>query len=49
MIIKKIVEEPFRKYSVKKLPKDAEERGYNINNEKLYYSKLKQSYYVVIE
>ena len=49
MKIKKVVQKPFRKYIVKNLPKDAEERGYSVNNDKLYYSKSKQSYYIVIE
>lgn len=49
MQIKRIVENPFRKYTVKNLPKDAEKRGYSVNNDKLYYSKSKQSYYVVTE
>lgn len=49
MLIKKIIEKPFRKYIVKNLPKDAEERGYSVDNDKIYYSKSKQCFYVVIE
>ncbi len=41
MKIKRIVESPFRKYEVKKLPKDAEYVQHSINSEEIYYSKLK--------
>jgi hypothetical protein len=48
MIIKKIVESPFRKYVVKNLPKDAKYRQYDVNGNEVYYSEIKKSYYVVI-
>lgn len=47
MVIKKIVEKPFGKYKVKKLPKDAEYKQQSVNDEDIYYSKSKQAYYVV--
>lgn len=47
MKIKKIIEKPFRKYEVKKIPKDAEYRQQSVNDEPVYYSKLKKSYYVI--
>lgn len=40
--------QPYRKYTVKKLPKDAEYRQQSINDNEVYYSKIKQSYYEVI-
>ena len=49
MKIKRIVESPFRKYEVKRLPKDAEYIQQSINNEEIYYSKSKQAYYVITE
>jgi len=49
MKIKKITENPFRKHEVKNLPKDAEYRQQSVDDNKIYYSKTKQSYYVVIE
>lgn len=49
MKIKRIVENPFRKYEVKRLPKDAEYIQQSINNEEIYYSKSKQAYYVITE
>lgn len=49
MVIKKIIENPFHKQIVKKLPYDAEYRQQSINNDKIYYSDSKKSYYVVIE
>lgn len=47
MKIKRIVENPFRRYEVKKLPKDAKYVQHSINDEEIYYSKLKQAYYVM--
>ena len=49
MKIKKIVENPFRKYEVKKLPSDIEYRQQSVNDEPIYYSKLKKAYYVVTQ
>jgi len=49
MIIKKISQNPFRKHTVKNLPKDAEYRQQSINDNKIYYSKVKQCYYIIIE
>lgn len=49
MRIKKIIEKPFRKYEVKNLPKDAEYRQQSVNDNKIYFSKIKQCYYVVDE
>jgi len=49
MVIKKIVENPFRKYPVKLLPKDAEYKQQSVNDEEIYYSKLKQAYYVIVK
>lgn len=52
MIIKKIVECPnkkirFRKQVVKQLPIDATYKQQTIEGYKVYYSELKNSYYVV--
>jgi hypothetical protein len=47
MKIKRIIEKPFHRYEVKKLPKDAEYVQHSINDEEIYYSKAKQAYYVV--
>jgi len=49
MIIKRIKENPYRKYTVKHLPKDAEYIQDNVNGNRIYYSKIKQSYYVVVQ
>ena len=49
MIIKKIIQKPFSRYTVKKLPKDAEYRQQNVNGNEIYYSGMKKSYYVVIK
>jgi len=49
MKIKKIAQNPFRKYEVKNLPKDAEYKQQSVNGNKVYYSKIKQCYYEVIE
>ena len=49
MKILKVVEKPFRKYAVKNLPKDAEYRQQSVDDNEIYYSKTKQSYYVVEE
>lgn len=49
MKIKKIIENPFRRYEVKNLPKDAEYRQQSVDDNKIYYSKMKKCYYVVIE
>jgi len=49
MIIKKIIENASRKYTVKNLPRDAEYKQQSVNDDKIYYSKTKQSYYVVEE
>lgn len=49
MKVKRIVESPFRKYEVKKLPKDAEYVQHSVNSEEIYYSKLKQAYYIITE
>lgn len=49
MKIKKIVENPFRKYEVKNLPKDSKYMQDDVNGNMVYYSELKKSYYVVIE
>ena len=49
MIIKKIIEKPYRKYIVKNLPKDAEYRQQSVEDDEIYYSKSKQCYYVVIK
>jgi hypothetical protein len=47
MKIKKIAENTFRKHEVKKLPNDAEYRMQSVNDEPIYYSKQKQSYYII--
>jgi len=49
MKILRIKEKPFHRYEVKKLPKDAEYVQHSINDEEIYYSKLKQAYYVIIK
>ena len=49
MKIKRIVESPFRKYTVKKLPKDAIYRQHNIDDNEVFYSKSKNAYYEVIK
>jgi len=47
MNIEKIIEKPWHKYKVKKLPKDAEYRQQSVNDDPIYYSKSKLAYYVV--
>lgn len=47
MNIKKIKENPYRKYSVKRLPDDVEYRQQSINDDEIYYSKKELAYYVV--
>jgi len=47
MKIKKVIENPYKKYTVKHLPKDAEYRQQSVNDDEIYYSKSKQAYYVV--
>lgn len=50
MIIKCIPDkQPFRKYTVKNLPKDAKYSQQSVNGNEVYYSKEKQSYYEVIK
>lgn len=49
MKILKIVENPFRRYEVKYLPKDAEYSQQSVDGNEIYYSKIKQCYYVVIQ
>jgi len=50
MIIKCIPDkQPFRKYTVKNLPRDAEYRQQSVNGDAVYYSIAKQSYYEVIK
>lgn len=48
MKIKKVTQKPFRKREVKYLPKDAEYKQNTTGGNKIYYSELKKSYYVVI-
>ena len=47
MEIRKIIEKPFRRRKVKNLPKDAKYTQHSIDNHEVYYSKTKNSYYVV--
>jgi len=47
MKIKKIIQSPFRKQEVKNLPNDAKEIQFDVNNNMVYYSESKQSYYVM--
>ena len=49
MKIKRIAESPFRKYTVKKLPKDATYQQHNIDDNEVFYSKSKNAYYEVIK
>ncbi len=49
MKIMKVKEKPYRKYEVKNLPKDSEYRQHDVNNNEIYFSEAKQSYYVVIK
>jgi myo-inositol-hexaphosphate 3-phosphohydrolase len=49
MTIKRIRENPNRKYTVKHLPKDSKYIQNDINGNKIYYSKMKQGYYLVTE
>lgn len=48
-VIKRICQNPYFKYTVKELPKDAEYVSQTINDNKLFYSKSKESYYEVHE
>ena len=47
MNIKKIKENPYRKYSVKRLPNDVEYRQQSVTDEEIFYSKEKKAYYVI--
>lgn len=47
MIVEKIKENPYRKYTVKKLPNDVEYRQQSVNDDPIYYSKSEQAYYVL--
>jgi len=47
-MIKKIIEKPFHKQFVKKLPIDAKYKQQDVNDNEIYYSELKNSYYVVM-
>jgi len=49
MLIKKIIEKPFRKYVVKNLPKDAEYIQHSVKDNEIYYSKSKNCYYEVMK
>ena len=54
MTIKKIVECPnnkirFKKHIVKQLPIDAKYKQQTVEDNEVYYSELKNAYYVVIE
>jgi hypothetical protein len=49
MKIIKVSQNPFRKHEVKNLPKDAEYRQQSINDNEVYYSETKQSYYEIIK
>ncbi len=49
MKIIKINENPFRKWEVKRLPKDAIYIQHNVNNNEVYYSKIKNCYYEIIK
>jgi hypothetical protein len=48
-MIKKIIEKPFHKQVVKKLPIDAKYKQQDVNDNEIYYSELKKSYYVSIK
>jgi len=49
MTIKKIIENPYHKQTVKNLPADAEYRQQTVDDNEIYYSKVEQCYYVVAE
>ena len=48
MKVLRIKENPFRRWKVKNLPPDAEYTQQDINDNGVYYSKIKGCYYVVI-
>lgn len=49
MKILRIKENPFRKWKVKNLPNDAEYRQDDVNGNPIYYSEVKNCYYVVVK
>mgnify|MGYP000844867408 CR=1 FL=1 len=49
MKILRINEKPFRKWEVKKLPEDAIYIQHSINDNEVYYSKIKNCYYEIIK
>lgn len=49
MKILRINEKPFRKWEVKKLPEDATYIQHSINDNEVYYSKIKNCYYEIIK
>ncbi len=49
MKVLKIVDRPFRQYAVKNLPTDVAYTQQSVDGNEIYYSKVKNAYYVVIK
>ena len=49
MKIMKVKHDPYRKYEVKKLPKDLEYVQQDIKDNEIYFSKTQQAYFVIIQ